>query len=292
MRNPHFDDGLVVWSDELSGRYQPADYTQEFEEEWKMFLQGQEGWVGHAGVEVTDEHVDARIRDLTGVSGYLASKRAGTVPSTERAMEVAAPFPPEWYKGKRCLDAGCGGGRWTRALLELGAEVTSIDATESAIASVKRFNPDSRVMSLFDIENDPSLVGAYDFVLCWGVMMHTHDPARAFRSVSKAVKQGGAMYVMLYAPEGMHNDPENVRKRQHYHRTLATREERIAFAYACAGDPAQALGWYDLLNPFYNWVVPEPVIHGWFRQHGFILVQTLNTTVERCAHHVMARKLA
>jgi SAM-dependent methyltransferase len=290
MRHPYFDDGIVTWSDELRGRYEPADYSLEFEDEWRMFLEGREGWSGHPGAEITDEHVDARIRDLTGISGYLASRNGGRQSDPHMAMEVEPPFPPEWYAGKHCLDAGCGGGRWTRALMELGASVTSIDASSSSITSVQRFNPDSRCLSLFEVEREPSYIEAFDLVFCWGVLMHTHDPARAFQSVAKAVRPGGILYVMIYAPEGMHADPANLAHRKRYHRELRTREERLRFVYECAPDYSQALGWYDLLNPTYNWVVPEDVIHAWFRQTGFPSVLTLNATQVRCAHHVIGMK--
>ena len=31
IRNPHFDDLRVVWSDEYSGQYQPVAYDQQFD---------------------------------------------------------------------------------------------------------------------------------------------------------------------------------------------------------------------------------------------------------------------
>jgi len=41
------------------------------------------------------------------------------------AREVDTPFPPGCYKGKHWLDAASR--QWTRALMELGAEVTFIE---------------------------------------------------------------------------------------------------------------------------------------------------------------------
>jgi predicted RNA methylase len=42
---------------------------------------------------------------------------------------------PEWFAGREALDAGCGGGRWTLALLRLGARVTAVDFSARALGS-------------------------------------------------------------------------------------------------------------------------------------------------------------
>ncbi|HSC32764.1 MAG TPA: hypothetical protein VLD17_13590, partial [Gemmatimonadaceae bacterium] len=46
--------------------------------------------------------------------------------ATRVLTDELCAIDPRWFAGKRVLDAGCGRGRWTRSLLELGAEVTAI----------------------------------------------------------------------------------------------------------------------------------------------------------------------
>ena len=42
---------------------------------------------------------------------------------TEEELQIR----PEWFAGKRVLDAGCGRGRWSYGFASLGTDVTSVD---------------------------------------------------------------------------------------------------------------------------------------------------------------------
>ena len=47
-------------------------------------------------------------------------------------------FDLSWLKGKRCLDAGCGGGRYSIAMARLGArEVIGVDVSEQGIENAR-----------------------------------------------------------------------------------------------------------------------------------------------------------
>ena len=54
-RNPHFDDDRVVWSDAYSGAYEPVAYDQQFDDQWRLFLERQTGFCDHTGVETSDD---------------------------------------------------------------------------------------------------------------------------------------------------------------------------------------------------------------------------------------------
>ena len=50
-------------------------------------------------------------------------------------------------------------------------------------------------------------------------------------------------------------------------------------------------GVLDLLEPFYNWVIPLEVIDGWAEKGGFASHALLNTGgAPRCGFHVLFRK--
>jgi hypothetical protein len=47
-----------------------------------------------------------------------------------------------------------------------------------------------------------------------------------------------------------------------------------------------------MLNTFYNWTIPEPVVHEWYNRNGFESVVTLNRNEQHnCGWHVVGRKI-
>jgi len=306
-RNPHFDDDLVVWSDAYSGTYESIAYDQQFDDQWRLFLQRQKGFHDHTGVETSDEYIDDRIAELTGVRDFLLRQRWGMLaPIVSRLsgrharqerrgvggrLWLDPKFPIDFFKGKRCLDAGCGAGRWTKTLQSLGARMKSIDVSEHGLASTRRFNSDCERLSLFDIEQRHDLHRAFDFTICWGVVMCTHDPRRAFDLVASTVKPGGSLYLMVYAPT-YHASEQVLTWRRRYHRECRTFDEKLAFAYSAADRPENAINLLDMLNTFYNWTIPEDVCFAWFRENGFTDVTLLNRAEPHaCGLHVLGRKV-
>ena len=315
-RNPHFDDDLVVWRDEYSGRYAPPprEYAEQFELQWNLALQRTPGFDANPGANTEEEYIKDRVYAWTGnrpgSSNELFDGSAGV-----RVLDK--PIPVALIQGKHCIDLGCGMGRWTRAMQMIGAEsVVSVDLSQSALDSVSRFNKAvvrADVMTL--PEEHPELVDRFDFANLWGVAMCTHDPRKAFLNAAATVKRGGALYLMVYAPEGMHNTSLVRWQRKHF-RTLQSLEERLAYvkhvesrawdpAYPLAnnllniavrcyhvlrGRQSDWLGTLDMLSPYYNWVIPLEVIDGWARKAGFHSYQVLNEGRRRVAYHVLFRK--
>lgn len=291
MFNPHFDDNKVIWKDEYSGCYRPVDYSGQFDPEWRLYLEGKSGFNRHTGVETDDEWINDRIYDLTGVKNHITTCDVSLVDRDIGGRQMLdLRFSIDYFRGKRCLDAACGAGRWTKTLIALGANVKSIDISECGLKSVRRFNDDVERLDIFDIPGRGDLHGAFDFTICWGVVMCTHDPRLAFENVARTVRPGGGCYIMVYAPT-LHNSPAVLAQRRHYHRNLMSFEERLAYAYSIADRPENAINYLDMLNTFYNWVVEEETIHNWFRSNGFMDVITLNASERQpCSFHVYGRK--
>lgn len=306
IRNPDFDDHLVVWNDEYSGRYEPVAYSEQFDDQWRLFLEKGRGFHAHTGVETTDPYIDDRIEELTGARGFLEQRRLGILyplisyirkfKGADARREVGGKlylepkFPIDYFQGKKCLDIGCGAGRWTRTLMSLGGRVKSVDVSENALRSTSRFNPDTELLSIFDIPSRPELSQAFDFVLCWGVVMCTHDPKLAFMNVASTVKPGGSLYIMAYAPT--YHASENVRElRRRFHVECRSVQDKLDFVFKVAEDPNNAINYMDMLNTFYNWTIPESVIHEWFTSAGFTEIKTLNKNEpHNCAWHVLGIK--
>jgi len=307
-RNPHFDDDRIIWDDAYSGTYAPVDYGIQFDDQWRMFLEKKVGFHEHTGVETSDPWIDERIHELTGVLHFIERRRYGFLLPVvqwwrrfrgrdERRMGIGGrlylepKFEIDHFAGKRCLDIGCGAGRWTRALIEMGASVKSVDVSEHALQSTRRFNEDVEKLDIFSIIRErEDLHAAFDMTICWGVVMCTHDPKLAFENVARTVKPGGELYTMIYAPTYHLSEPV-VNARRHYHTNLHSLEDKLAYAYEVSDVPENAINGFDMLNTFYNWVVPEEVVHNWYRRAGFEDVITLNRNEpHNCAWHVLGTK--
>jgi SAM-dependent methyltransferase len=312
VRNPHFDDGLVVWSDEYSGRYAPppTGYSEQFDLQWDLALQRSD-YYDYPGASVEDSYIRDRVYEWTGKPP--ADDGSYEPPPGIRPLD--RPVDPALIAGRDCIDIGCGMGRWTRVMQALGARsVLSVDLSPSALKSVARFNANVRPVDVMTIPDEqPDLVERFDFANFWGVAMCTHDPLKAFLSAASTVKPGGALYLMVYGPEGMHATPLVNRQRARFNR-LRTVEERLAFVehvYHRRWDRGYALhdnvknvlrnvlrrpkggkvGVLDMLEPYYNWVIPFPVIEGWMARAGFDEVRFLNEHQHpKVAYHVLGIK--
>ncbi len=111
-------------------------------------------------------------------------------------------------KNKKCLDAGCGGGRYAVALFRLGAkEVTGLDMSEKGLADARR-----RVKSL-KINNVKFLKGnvlnlsfpekTFDFVFSNGVLHHTVSIEKGISEISRVLKNGGTLFLYVEGKGGL-----------------------------------------------------------------------------------------
>jgi SAM-dependent methyltransferase len=102
--------------------------------------------------------------------------------------------------GRRVLEAGSGAGRFTEVLAQTGAEVWSFDYTEAALVN-HRNNGGRRNVRIFraDLYSIPLPPASFDIVCCLGVLQHTPDVRRSFRSLAEMVAPGGLLVVDAYS---------------------------------------------------------------------------------------------
>jgi len=105
----------------------------------------------------------------------------------------------ERLEGERVLEAGSGAGRFTEVLLSTGAHLYSFDYSTAVDANAANHGAAAN-LTLFqgDIFHIPLQQHAFDKVLCLGVLQHTPDPERAFKSLAAHVRPGGHLVVDLY----------------------------------------------------------------------------------------------
>ena len=115
-------------------------------------------------------------------------------------------FDLSWFRGKRCLDAGCGGGRYSIAMARLGAEeVIGCDVSSEGIRDCRRRATGMRAVS-FEVASVLQLPFAnesFDFVCSSGVLHHTADPAQGLREITRVLRPGGRVFLLLYGARGL-----------------------------------------------------------------------------------------
>jgi len=122
----------------------------------------------------------------------------------KRPFDLIIPF--ERLAGKRVLEIGCGMGLHSELIKRAGAELTSIDLSETSVeATTRRFalkglEGDIRQM---DAETLAFPDGTFDFVWSWGVIHHSSRTGRVVREIHRVLKPGGECRVMVYNLAGM-----------------------------------------------------------------------------------------
>lgn len=109
------------------------------------------------------------------------------------------------WKDKRVLEIGCGIGTDTMNFARAGARVTAVDLSEESLAVARQrakvFGLADRIT--FHTANAEELqatvpVEPFDLIYSFGVLHHTPNPERAFRSLRPYLGSAGELRVMLY----------------------------------------------------------------------------------------------
>lgn len=115
-------------------------------------------------------------------------------------------FDLSWLKGRQCLDVGCGGGRYTIAMSRLGADqVVGCDISDDGLANARlraegMSNVNFEKASALDL---PFGDESFDFVFSSGVLHHTTDPDKGLDELTRVLRPGGYLYLMLYGGGGL-----------------------------------------------------------------------------------------
>lgn len=103
-------------------------------------------------------------------------------------------FLPHVPKRGKILDAGCGSGRDSKSFLDLGYEVTSLDANESLAKLAEEYLGQKVVVATFDsFEAAP---GTFDAIWACASLLHVpiNKLPMTFNHLSQVLKSGGVFY--------------------------------------------------------------------------------------------------
>jgi ubiquinone/menaquinone biosynthesis C-methylase UbiE len=116
--------------------------------------------------------------------------------------------PSDQFKGKRCLDAGCGKGRGALFMAAHGAtHVDCVDISSSNVSTTET-NLQAQGAAPFTViqnslESLPFPDETFDFVWCNGVLMHTANPDACLTELARVLKIGGRCWVYVYGADGL-----------------------------------------------------------------------------------------
>ena len=117
--------------------------------------------------------------------------------------DYMSPHPPEFFRGKKVLDAGCGIGRHAYYAALYGAEVWAVDISDAVEVAARNTRATGARVLQADLNHLPFQAESFDLVYSMGVLHHLPDMERALRYLLNFVKPGGEFRMFLYwGPEG------------------------------------------------------------------------------------------
>jgi len=118
----------------------------------------------------------------------------------EDFLNYIYPVTPEFFVGKRGLDAGCGFGRHLYYAAQFGARMIGLDFSQ-AITRAKEITIglDNVQLVQGNIQRPPLRPRSLDFVYSIGVLHHTPDPESAFRALLPLIRPGGVIFIWVYS---------------------------------------------------------------------------------------------
>jgi Methylase involved in ubiquinone/menaquinone biosynthesis len=112
---------------------------------------------------------------------------------------------PEFARGTKVLELGCGNGKTFAALKERSCTVTGIDISVSAAALCRHQVPETKnsEVAVADACRLPFAAGAFDAVVAFHILGHLpeHDRARAMGEIARVLRPGGDLYFSAFSRE-------------------------------------------------------------------------------------------
>ena len=125
-------------------------------------------------------------------------KFSGTTLQHDTILERTG-WSVDFLRGKTLLECGCGAGPDTQVLLDLGAELTSVNISAGVDQCRENNYPHARLNIVqASILQLPLAPGSFDVVYCHRVIQHTPDPEAAFREIVRYLKPGGTLFLHSY----------------------------------------------------------------------------------------------
>jgi 2-polyprenyl-3-methyl-5-hydroxy-6-metoxy-1,4-benzoquinol methylase len=172
--------------------------------------------------------------------------------------------------GSMFLEVGCGGGFHAMRLARRGYRVKAVDFSDAVLEIARENVRAAGLGHLIDVGREDLIDlsyddGSFDYVLCWGVLMHVPRVERAIEQLSRIVAPGG--YLIVH--EGNVHSPEAIA-------ILAAK--RMARSPGLRGTPAGVEHWkHTSAGPLLTRRANIPWLIEAFEHQGLLLQSRLPT---------------
>jgi SAM-dependent methyltransferase/uncharacterized protein YbaR (Trm112 family) len=121
----------------------------------------------------------------------------------QQFLDWIRPVEPAFLAGRNVLEGGCGKGRHTAVVAELGARaVVAMDLSDAVDAAFDNTRHFENVHVVQGDLNFPPVRQVFDYAFSIGVLHHTPDPERGFRALVARLRAGGSISAWVYGREG------------------------------------------------------------------------------------------
>src|SRR5713101_7643387 len=121
------------------------------------------------------------------------------VRESDHHFRMKTALRPEELKGKLVLDVGCGMGRFAEVATRWGARVVGIDLSAAAEVAARNLADRGFVALQADVFALPFSPESFDCIYSIGVLHHTPDCEKAFKTLPQYLKPGGSIAIWLYS---------------------------------------------------------------------------------------------
>ena len=114
-------------------------------------------------------------------------------------------FDNNFFKHKTVIDVGCGGGRYSNALKNLGAKkVYGVDYGSDGLKLAKKnYKKKNLIFMKQNVLNLTFAENKFDIVFCNGVLHHTSNIDKGIKELIRVCKPGGFIFLFLYGTSGL-----------------------------------------------------------------------------------------
>ena len=145
------------------------------------------------------------VRDFYSAApfpGYSPRETLFSLRERGRRSEFARMLDEAISPGAQVVEIGCGTGQLSLFLATADRSVIGADLARASLElgaeAAKRFGVEGVLFVETDLRRPGLQAGAFDVVVCSGVLHHTPDPRMAFRAVARLMKPGGYVVLGLY----------------------------------------------------------------------------------------------